>query len=138
MLIKIYKYICETHNRIIVISNQSNNYNNNSGYYSFRSLVQMIKIMIIRFILFILKLIIMELKKFWKYLAIGMIVAVVFGITLNVGWETVFINLVLGFGTAIGKGMRKDYEMKYAFLNYSIPMLIAGIITAVCISLSIA
>lgn len=28
----------------------------------------------------------MELKKFWKYLAIGMIVAVVFGITLNVGW----------------------------------------------------
>lgn len=37
MLIKIYKSICETHNRIIVISNQSNNYNNNSGYYSFRS-----------------------------------------------------------------------------------------------------
>lgn len=80
----------------------------------------------------------MELKKFWKYLAIGMVIAVVFGITLNVGWETVFINLVLGFGTAIGKGMRKDYEMKYAFLNYSIPILIAGIITAVCISLSIA
>ena len=62
----------------------------------------------------------MELTKFWKYLAIGMIVAVVFGITLNVGWETVFLNLVLGFGTAIGKGMRKDYEMKYAFLNYTI------------------
>lgn len=58
--------------------------------------------------------------------------------TLNVGWETVFINLVLGFGTAIGKGMSKDYEMKYAFLNYTIPMLIAGIITDVCISLSIA
>ena len=37
----------------------------------------------------------MELKKSWKYLAIGMIIAVVFGITLNVGWETVFINLAL-------------------------------------------
>ena len=48
----------------------------------------------------------MELKKFWKYLAIGMIVAVVFVITLNVGWETVFINLVLGFGTAIGKDIQ--------------------------------
>ena len=59
----------------------------------------------------------MELKKFWKYLAIGMIIAVVFGITLNVGWETVFITFILGFGTAIGKGMRKDYEMKYAFLR---------------------
>ena len=43
-----------------------------------------------------------------------------------------------GFGTAIGKGMRKDYEMKYAFLNYTLPMLIAGIITAVSIALSIA
>lgn len=80
----------------------------------------------------------MELKKFWKYLAIGMVIAVVFGITLNVGWETVFINLVLGFGTAICKCMRKEYSMKYALLNYTFPMLIAGIITAVCISLSIA
>lgn len=80
----------------------------------------------------------MELKKFWKYLAIGMIVAVVFGITLNVGWETVFITFVAGFGTATGKGMRKNYEMKYALLNYTLPMLIAGIVTAICISLSIA
>lgn len=80
----------------------------------------------------------MELKKFWKYLAIGMIVAVVFGITLDVGWETVFINLVLGFGTAICKCMRKEYDMKYALLNYTLPMLIAGIITAVSIALSIA
>lgn len=80
----------------------------------------------------------MELKKFWKYLAIGMIVAVVFGITLNVGWETVFITFVAGFVTAICKCMRKDYEMKYAFLNYTLPMLIAGIVTAICISLSIA
>ena len=80
----------------------------------------------------------MELKKFWKYLAIGMIVAVVFGITLNVGWETVFITFIVGFGTAIGKCMRKDYEIKYALLNYTLPMLIAGIITAVSIALSIA
>lgn len=80
----------------------------------------------------------MELKKFWKYLAIGMIIAVVLGVTLNVGWETVFPTFVLGFGTAICKCMRKEYGMKYALLNYTLPMLIAGIITAVCISLSIA
>jgi hypothetical protein len=80
----------------------------------------------------------MELKKFWKYLAIGMVIAVVFGITLNVGWEVIFINLFIGFAATIIKCMRKDYNFYFAAGNFGLPVFVAGVITSICIALSIA
>lgn len=80
----------------------------------------------------------MEKINLMTYGVIGFICALVFGVTLNVGWEVIFINLFIGFGTAIIKCMRKDYNFYFAAGNFGLPVFVAGVITSICIALSIA
>lgn len=79
----------------------------------------------------------MNKLNFWKHLAIGFIIALVFGVTLAVDWEIVFVNFILGFGVGIIKMMRKAKTMKYAIVNYMFPIFVAGAITSICIALAI-
>lgn len=80
----------------------------------------------------------MERINLMTYGVIGFICALIFGVTLNVGWEVIFINLFIGFATTIIKCMRKDYNFYFAAGNFGLPVFVAGVITSICIALSIA
>ena len=69
----------------------------------------------------------MERINLMTYGVIGFICALIFGITLNVGWEVIFVNLFIGFVTAIIKCMRKGYDFYFAAGNFGLPVFVAGI-----------
>lgn len=95
--------------------------------------------MISKLIIYPLKtFIIMERINRMTYGVIGFICALIFGVTLNVGWEVIFVNLFIGFATAIIKCMQKGYDFYFAAGNFALPVFVAGIITSICIALSIA
>ena len=78
--------------------------------------------MIFKLIIYPLKtFIIMERINLMTYGVIGFICALIFGVTLNVGWEVIFVNLFIGFATAIIKCMRKGYDFYFAAGNFGLP-----------------
>lgn len=79
----------------------------------------------------------MDKLNLMTYGVIGFISAFVFGVLLNVGWEVFFINFFIGFGCTAFNSIKKEYPTLYAILNFGLPVVIAGIIAALCIHFSI-